>query len=76
MGVNLSVSIHQLSRMLWCRRGLAAARQLKLGELILRVPEKALMNGKSARQDVELARLLTLFPSLSDVQVEPLNPAL
>ncbi|KAG0553355.1 hypothetical protein M758_12G005100 [Ceratodon purpureus] len=50
-------------------RGLTAARELKLGELILRVPEEALMNGKSARQDVELARVLASCPSLSDVQV-------
>lgn len=50
-------------------RGLAAARELKLGELILRVPEVALMNGKSARQDVELALVLALYPSFSDVQV-------
>ena len=54
----------------FCRRGLAAARGLKLGELILRVPEKAFMNGKTARQDVELAGVLALYPSLSDVQVK------
>jgi hypothetical protein len=62
--------VMEISCFVFCRRGLAAARELKLGELILRVPEVALINGKSARQDVELARVLALYPSLSDVQVK------
>ena len=52
-----------------CRRGLSAARDLKLGDRILRVPEKALMNGRSARKDMEFAQALSCYPSLSDVQV-------
>lgn len=52
------------------RRGLAAARDLKLGDLVLRVPERALMSVRSAKQDAELGRALCLYPSLSSVQVE------
>lgn len=55
---------------LFCRRGFAAAIELKLGDsMVLRVPGKVSTIGKSAKQDVELARVPTSFSSLSDVQV-------
>lgn len=50
-------------------RGLAAARDLKEGELILMVPENALLSVESAKEDAHFMKALQLFPDLSPVQV-------
>lgn len=53
----------------WCRRGLAAARDLRKGELILRVPKSALMTRESLMRDEKLSVAVNKYPSLSSTQV-------
>lgn len=51
-------------------RGLAAARDLQKGELILRIPKSALMSRESLMKDNgELAKALERHPNLSSIQV-------
>ncbi|XP_020529971.1 protein SET DOMAIN GROUP 40 isoform X2 [Amborella trichopoda] len=49
--------------------GLAAARELRCGELILRVPRKALMNRESLRKDGKLTPGFQRYPHLTSTQV-------
>lgn len=51
-------------------RGLAAARDLQKGQLILRIPKSALMSRESLMRDnAELAKALERHPNLSSIQV-------
>ncbi|OAE22154.1 hypothetical protein AXG93_1175s1650 [Marchantia polymorpha subsp. ruderalis] len=50
-------------------RGLAASRNLKEGELILRVPKSALMSVLSAKADPLLSTALARHPCLSSAQI-------
>ncbi|MCO5612325.1 hypothetical protein L7F22_066592 [Adiantum nelumboides] len=50
-------------------RGLAAARDLKEGELILVVPQTALLNVDSFEGDVHVKKALQLFPHFSSFQI-------
>lgn len=52
-------------------RGLAATRDLTVGEALLAVPDRLLMTAKSARADPVLGAQLTKFPSLTSHQVRP-----
>lgn len=53
-----------------CSRGLAAVRDLKKGELILRVPKSALMTRDSVTEkDRNIALALNDHPSFSSTQV-------
>ncbi|KAL3680805.1 hypothetical protein R1sor_023761 [Riccia sorocarpa] len=54
-------------------RGLAACRNLKEGELILRVPKSALMSVLSAKADPVLCNVLPRYPGLSSTQVLTLH---
>ncbi|XP_020963041.1 protein SET DOMAIN GROUP 40-like isoform X2 [Arachis ipaensis] len=51
-------------------RGLAAVRDLRMGELILRVPKSALMTTHSVMQHTNLSQALNRHPSLSSTQVD------
>nr|XP_029143744.1 protein SET DOMAIN GROUP 40 isoform X2 [Arachis hypogaea] len=51
-------------------RGLGAVRDLRMGELILRVPKSALMTTDSVMQDTNLSQALNRHPSLSSTQVD------
>ncbi|MED6204214.1 hypothetical protein PIB30_006970 [Stylosanthes scabra] len=50
-------------------RGLGAVRDLRMGELILRVPKSALMTSDSVMQDTKLSDALNRHPSLSSTQI-------
>ncbi|KAL1308259.1 hypothetical protein HN51_050194 [Arachis hypogaea] len=50
-------------------RGLAAVRDLRMGELILRVPKSALMTTHSVMQHTNLSQALNRHPSLSSTQI-------
>ncbi|KAG1355296.1 hypothetical protein COCNU_07G014080 [Cocos nucifera] len=50
-------------------RGLAAARDLRKGELILRVPRAALLTSESVLKDERLASCVSRHPRLSSTQV-------
>ncbi|KAG5534401.1 hypothetical protein RHGRI_022500 [Rhododendron griersonianum] len=50
-------------------RGLAAARDLRKGELILRVPKSALMTRESLMRDEKLSVAVNKYHSLSSTQV-------
>ncbi|KAE9466281.1 hypothetical protein C3L33_01807, partial [Rhododendron williamsianum] len=50
-------------------RGLAAARDLRMGELILRVPKSALMTRESLMRDEKLSVAVNKYPSLSSTQI-------
>ena len=51
------------------RRGLAASRDLKEGEMILFVPEFCLLSVESAKEDEIFMEALHHYPQLSSVQV-------
>ncbi|KAG5534400.1 hypothetical protein RHGRI_022500 [Rhododendron griersonianum] len=51
-------------------RGLAAARDLRKGELILRVPKSALMTRESLMRDEKLSVAVNKYHSLSSTQVD------
>ncbi|KAI8540962.1 hypothetical protein RHMOL_Rhmol08G0025800 [Rhododendron molle] len=51
-------------------RGLAAARDLRKGELILRVPKSALMTRESLMRDEKLSVAVSKYPSLASTQVD------
>lgn len=54
----------------WCRRGLAATRVLRKGELVLRVPKSALMTSDCLiSEDQKLYSALGKYPLLSSTQV-------
>ncbi|MED6176231.1 hypothetical protein PIB30_086172 [Stylosanthes scabra] len=53
----------------YCSRGLGAVRDLKMGELILRVPKSALMTSDSVMQDTKLSDALNRHPSLCSTQI-------
>jgi hypothetical protein len=53
----------------FCSRGLGAVRDLKKGELILRVPKSALLTSESVMQDKKLCLAVNRHSSLSSVQV-------
>jgi hypothetical protein len=58
----------------WCSRGLGAVRDLKRGEIILRVPKSALMTSESViMEDKKLCLAVNRHSSLSSVQVFVLN---
>ncbi|KAI8540961.1 hypothetical protein RHMOL_Rhmol08G0025800 [Rhododendron molle] len=50
-------------------RGLAAARDLRKGELILRVPKSALMTRESLMRDEKLSVAVSKYPSLASTQI-------
>ncbi|XP_077221071.1 SET domain group 40 isoform X2 [Tasmannia lanceolata] len=50
-------------------RGLAAARELRKGELILRVPKSALMTRENLLKDQKLKVFVNKYPHLSSTQV-------
>lgn len=52
-----------------CRRGIGAARDLRKGELILRVPKSALMTSESMMKDHTLSVAVRNHSSLSSIQV-------
>lgn len=52
-----------------CRRGLGAVRELRKGELILRVPKSALMTRESLVETQKLSASLDIHPCLSSIQV-------
>jgi hypothetical protein len=52
-----------------CSRGLGAVRDLRKGELILRVPKSALMTRESLLKDHKLSVAVNKHPSLSSIQV-------
>ncbi|KAK2970635.1 hypothetical protein RJ640_000865 [Escallonia rubra] len=56
------------------QRGLAAVRDLRKGELILKVPKHALMTSESLMEDRALSAAVRNYPSLSPTQI--LNVAL
>ena len=53
----------------YCRRGLAAVRHLRSGELVLRVPKSALMTTESLSKDHRFSTALNAHSSLSPIQV-------
>lgn len=52
-----------------CRRGLAAARDLRKGEPVLRVPRSALLTSDSVMRDEKFASCVKRHPHLSSTQV-------
>lgn len=52
-----------------CRRGLAAARNLRKGEPVLRVPRSALLTSDSVMRDEKFASCVKRHPHLSSTQV-------
>ncbi|KAH7850870.1 hypothetical protein Vadar_003980 [Vaccinium darrowii] len=65
LGQSLCVSFFPVSG----GRGLAAARDLRKGELILRVPKSALMTRESLMKDEKLSVAVNKHPSLSSTQI-------
>jgi hypothetical protein len=57
----------------FCSRGLGAVRDLKKGELILKVPKSALLTSEIAMQDKKLHLAVNRHSCLSSVQVFVLN---
>lgn len=70
MIIDYGVWFAYLFLIILCRRGLAAARHLRKGELILKVPKSALMTADSLlRKNPKLSSVITKHPFLCPVQV-------
>lgn len=65
LGHSLCVSIFPHSG----GRGLGAVRDLRRGEIVLRVPKSALMTRESVMEDKKLCIAVNKHPSLSSVQI-------